>query len=42
MINNQTLHDLESEESAEQRRKQKGQRLKILTPGQMLSTLRLL
>ena len=31
--------DLESEESAEQRRKTKGQGLKILTPEQMLSRL---
>ena len=30
--------DLESEESAEQRRKQKGQELKILTPNQTLIT----
>ena len=30
---------LEKEESAEQRRKQKGQGLKILTPNQMLSRL---
>ena len=40
--NTTDIFDLESEESAEQRRKQKGQRLKILTPGQMLSRLRLL
>ena len=33
------MPDLESEESAEQRRKQKGQGLKILTPQQMLSGL---
>ena len=31
--------DLESEESAKQRRKKKGQGLKILTPDQMLSRL---
>ena len=31
--------ELESEESAEQRRKQKGHRLKILTPQQMLGRL---
>ena len=31
--------DLETEESAEQRRDQKGQELKILTPKQMLSSL---
>ena len=33
------MPDLESEESAEQRRKQKGQGLKILTPQQVLSRL---
>ena len=33
------MPDLESEQSAEQRRKQKGQGLKILTPEQMLSSL---
>ena len=33
------MFDLESEESAEQIRKKKGQRLKILTPDQMLSRL---
>ena len=33
------MPDLESEQSAEQRRKQKGQGLKILTPQQMLSRL---
>ena len=33
------MPDLESEESGEQRRKQKGQGLKILTPQQMLSRL---
>ena len=33
------MPDLESEEFAEQRRKQKGQGLKILTPNKMLSTL---
>ena len=33
------MPDLESEESAEQRRKQKGQGLKILTLEQMLSRL---
>ena len=33
------MSDLESGESAEQRRKQKGERLKILTPNQMLSRL---
>ena len=33
------LPDLESEELHEQRRKQKGQGLKILTPDQMLSRL---
>ena len=31
--------DLESEESTEQRKKQKGQGLKVLTPDQMLSRL---
>ena len=31
--------DLEIEESAERRRKQKGQGIKILTPNQMLSRL---
>ena len=31
------MPDLESEEYSEQRRKQKGQELKILTPSQMLS-----
>ena len=31
------MHDLETEESAAQRRKHKGQGLKILTPQQMLS-----
>ena len=33
------MPDLETEESAEQRRKRKGQRLRILTPQQMLSRL---
>ena len=33
------MPDLESEESAEQTRKQEGQGLKILTPYQMLSRL---
>ena len=33
------MSDLESEESAEQRRNQRGQGLKILTPNQMLSRL---
>ena len=33
------MPDLESAESAKQRRKQKGQGLKILTPQQMLSRL---
>ena len=33
------MPELESEESAEQRRKKKGQGLKILTPQQMLSRL---
>ena len=33
------MPDLESEESAEQRRKQKGQGLKTLTPQQMFSRL---
>ena len=33
------MPDLESEESAEQRRKQRGQGLKILTPNQILSRL---
>ena len=33
------MPDLESEQSAEQRRKQKGQGLKILTPEHMLSSL---
>ena len=33
--------DLESEESAEQRRKQKGQGLKLLPPQQMLTRLRI-
>ena len=33
------MPDLESEKSAEQRRKQKGQGLKILTPNQMFSRL---
>ena len=33
------MPDLESEESAEQRRNKEGQRLKILTPNQMLSRL---
>ena len=33
------MPDLESEESGVQRRKQKGQGLKTLTPQQMLSTL---
>ena len=33
------MPNLESEEPAEQRRKQKGQELKILTPQQMLSRL---
>ena len=33
------MPDLESEESAEQRRNQRGQGLKILTPNQMLSRL---
>ena len=33
------MPDLESEESAVQRRKQKGQGLKTLTPQQMLSRL---
>ena len=33
------MPDLESEGSAEQRRKQKGQGLKILTPQQVLSRL---
>ena len=31
------MSDLESKESAEQRRKQKGEGLEILTPNQMLS-----
>ena len=41
-MNNQTLQDmpeLESEESAEQKRNQQGQGLKILTSNQMLSRL---
>ena len=41
-MNNQTLQDmpeLESEESAEQKRNQQGQDLKILTSNQMLSRL---
>ena len=33
------MPDLESEKSAEQRRNQEGQRLKILTPDQMFSRL---
>ena len=33
------MPDLESEKSAEQRRNQEGQRLKILTPDQMSSRL---
>ena len=33
------MPDLETEESAAERRKQKGQELKILTPNQMLSRL---
>ena len=33
------MSDLETEESAEQRKSQKGQGLKILTPQQMLSRL---
>ena len=33
------MHELESEESAEQRRNQLGQGLKIMTPDQMLSRL---
>ena len=33
------MPDLESEKSAEERRKQEGQRLKILTPEQKLSRL---
>ena len=33
------MPDLESEESTKQRRKQKGEGLKILTPDQMLSRL---
>ena len=33
------MPELESEESAEQRRNQKGEGLKILTPNQMLSRL---
>ena len=33
------MPDLETEESAKQRRNQSGQRLKILTPQQMLSRL---
>ena len=33
------MSDLESEESPEQRRNQRGQGLKILTPNQMLSRL---
>ena len=33
------MHDLESEESAAQRRNQQGKGLKILTPNQMLSRL---
>ena len=33
------MPDLESEKSAEQRRNQKGQGLKVLTPSQMLSRL---
>ena len=33
------MPDLQSEESAEQRRNQQGQRLKILTPDQILSGL---
>ena len=37
--NTTDIPDLESEESAEQRRKQKGLGLKILTPQQMLSRL---
>ena len=35
------MPDLESEESAEQSRKQKGHGLKILTPQQMLSRLQI-
>ena len=35
------MPDLESKESAEQRRKKKGQGLKILTPDQMLSRLQI-
>ena len=35
------IPELESEESAVQRRNQQGQRLKILTPNQMLSRLRI-
>ena len=40
-MNNQTLQmpDLESKESAAQRRNQQGKGLKILTPNQMLSRL---
>ena len=35
------MSDLETEESAEQKKNQKGQGLKILTPQQMLSRLRI-
>ena len=35
------MPDLKSEESPEQRRNQKGQGLKILTPDQLLSRLRI-
>ena len=35
------MPDLESEESAEQRRKQEAKVLKILTPNQMLSRLKI-
>ena len=37
--NTTNMPDLETEESAEQRRKQKGEGLKILTPQQMLSRI---
>ena len=38
-LDNTYMPDIESEESAEQRRKQKGQGLKILNPQKMLSRL---
>ena len=38
-LDTKDMPDLEGEESAEQRRNQKGQGLKILTPQQMLSRL---